>query len=309
MSKLIITLDSSQLKSYMTCSQQWCMNYIENYQLHYTKTVYLDRGSFVHKILEVFYILRALNPNEDRFKTQRTVIELWKKGKLFRESGLSKDDEKFICERFVQYVMTYISNDFIPQIRNGIPGVEIGFSKVLYEGHDFIYIVEGKIDLISKTNHPKPFDCFIDNKSQERLKELYPFKPQFLTYAWATGFKWGIINYFRLQQKYDAEITFRRKLIYFETWQIEKWKEVMLKIFKAIHEVMYINEIDDMNKLRPEMFEQNLNSCSGAHESFPCQFAMVCENPGQEEGIKKVYYNKREKWSPWKDSEFDLVED
>lgn len=298
-SKLIITLDSSQMKTFMECEQKWCMSYVENLQYHLAKMIYLDKGTFVHKLLEVFYVLRTLNPKEDRFITQKTVIDLYKKGKLFKHSGLTKEDEQFICERFLQYVMKWISYDFVPSKRNGTPGVEIGFSKVLYETEESLYIVEGKIDLISQTNHPIPFDCFVDNKSQERMKNLYPFKPQFLTYAWATGFKWGIINYFRLQQKYDPRDTFRRDLIYFEDWQVNKWKVKMIRLFERIERVMRKNEISQMENLKPEMFEQNELSCGGANESSPCSFTHICENPGYEKEMKMVYYNVRSKWSPW----------
>ena len=81
MSKLIITLDSSQMKAFMECEQLWCLAYVENLQFHLNRTIYLDKGTFVHKLLEVFYILRALNPKEDRFVIQKTVIDVWKKGK------------------------------------------------------------------------------------------------------------------------------------------------------------------------------------------------------------------------------------
>lgn len=297
MSKIIITLDSSQMRSFMTCEQQWARQYIMNLRFHREQSIYADKGSFVHKLLELFYVLRTLNPKEDRFKTQRTVIALWKSGKLFKANGLDKETEKFIIERFIQYVMRWIAYDFIPQQRNGVPGVEIGFSKVLLETNDFIFVVEGKIDLLSKT--VQGFDCFVDNKTQEQMKDLYRYKIQFLTYAWATGFKWAYINYFRLQKTYDPDTTFRRELIYFQDWQIQKWEDKMYKIFQRILDVMNDNRITDQNKLLPEMFEQNLNSCAGPDEKRPCYFTLLCENPEHEKGLTTVYYKKVPKWRPY----------
>lgn len=307
MSKLVITLDSTALRSFMTCEQQWAYAYVENLRRFNETTIYLDKGTLVHKLLEVFYTLRALRPREDRYAHQKIVVDLFKKGKLLKTSGLDKTEEDFICGRFLQYVMKYMSYDFVPQMRNGKVGVEIGFSKVLYEDEQVICIVEGKIDLLSKTPHPNGgFDCFVDNKSQEQKKDLYPYKIQFLTYAWATGFRWGYINYFRLQEKYSETETFRRELIYFDAWQVEKWKSQALKVFFKVYETMIKYQIDNQDDLKGWMFNQNLNSCAGPDEKRPCYFTKICENPGKDEAIKKVYYDKVAKWVPWNKEELSL---
>lgn len=296
--KLIIALDASQMTAFLKCEQQWALSYVENLQLYMGQRKFTSRGSLMHKFSEVFYTLRSLQPRADRYEHYNIVSDLFKSGKLVEKSGLSKEDEKYILDRFLQYVIFWTAYDFVPLRSNGKPAVEVGFSKVLYEDESKIFVVEGKIDLLTSLPDEEP--CFVDHKTQDRLSYLYPFKPQFLTYSYATGFKRGMINYIRLADKIDPKTTFRRELFYIQQHQLDSWIRVMFGIFNRIYVVMSSFNLTSMDKIKADMFIQNLGSCSGSWESNPCAYCKICEDDGQRKDlIKQTYYTKRERWSPW----------
>lgn len=301
MSKIIITLDSSQIKEFMNCKHKWQYAYNERLRYWNSDTKALDKGTFVHKLLETFYTLRTLNPNENRFTTQSTVVELFKAGKLGRAAGLDKDEVKLIMERFLQYVMKWSAYDFIPQKRNGVPGVELGFSKVLAEYPDYVFIVEGKIDLIAKT-HLGGYDCFVDNKTTGYWlnNNYYAQKPQFRTYAWATGFNYGMVNYFKLDAKYDEDFTFRRQLIYHSDENIKEWELELLDLYYDVLDVMLMNSLEKVSDVKASMLKWNRGACGGKWETKPCAYTMICDNPRNlRSAIKQSYYVTVPKWSPW----------
>ena len=169
-------------------------------------------------------------------------------------------------------------------------------------GHETkIFIVEGKIDGITEINQTQ---AWVDHKTQSRTYDLYPYLPQFLTYTWATGLSWGILNYIALHETYDPKKTFRRKITMYPKHMIEAWEKRMLDIFTQINIRLQWgdhqwpdNGVDDLfYKIR------NQESCAGKYFT-PCQFTQLCEIDFAAkpllETIKASNYIKVEKWTPW----------
>lgn len=298
MSKYTLTLDASQLNLYGKCNLAWAYVNRERLQLTGADSDALSTGTLVHLILEAYYKAKLKYIGLDFKAHAQAAIDAFDNHNLVRETKLDRNVVKLVKDRFGEYVFHYQNNDLMPAINNEIPGVEIGFSKVLYENDELIFIVEGKIDLLLS-------NVFVDHKSQSRTNYLYNFRPQMLTYAWATGFNGAMINYFGLQ-KNPTKDTFRRDTINIPNWMIARWERKMLKIF---YEISNIERYCDDNEINENKFERNFSNCSGSFDSNPCQFAPLCETESDEmrENLKNFKYEKTELWTPWQIKENELL--
>lgn len=219
--KTTLTLDASQISTYLKCPLMWYYAYHERLQLSSLKTEALDKGTLVHELLAIYYNLKDSSPcaRDEAIETFKAIH-----GDIYHEL-------EFMCNRFALYTERWKNSDFKVLTNNGIPGVEIGFSKLLYENDAVRFIVEGRIDLLSTI---QGIPCFVDHKTQSKVNYLYHYTPQFKTYAWATGYRYGIINYFGLQQKYEEGKTFRQDLVSFNEDMILDWEKRLKRVFGEI---------------------------------------------------------------------------
>lgn len=289
MSRFTLALDASQISQYLECPRSWYFRYYKHLSRAGQKRAALDKGSLVHQLCDLYYNLRAMNRSVPSMTHGTAVINLIKGWK--NTFNLSKEDTEFLCMRFFQYAATYMANDFVPVSKNGLPAVELGFSKVLYEDENVLYVVEGRIDLIADYGGVR---VFVDHKTQAQAKTLYQYCPQFLTYAWATGLDRGMINYFGLQKEMTKD-TFRRQLIFFPKWKIKEWERRMLAVFNSIRANL---EKSDFLPYNPEAMNQH--ACGGAFNSSPCMFTQLCETSSTEmrRSIETQNYEIRI-WKPW----------
>ena len=309
--KFIFSMDSSQIKQFMICPLSWYLQYQVNPEIAGSKNLKLktaypkgggaDKGTYVHKLNDVFFSLRAAQRTQSSQAHAHAAMEFIKTAGTADALGIGKDDERFLLERFLQFVLHHDSrkDELIPiKDPEGNPGVEVPFSKVLFEDADRMYIVEGRIDLLCMLNRGQ-VKAWADHKTQSRFNDLYHWKPQFLTYAWATGFNYGLINYIGLQQKINAN-TFRYVPIEFPEWKIEEWADKMLQCFRVIEEGL-TGPIDPLQYFYNRKIEA---SCGGAFESTPCMFTKLCEIEPWNQRLKDFVMEREfelvEKWQPWK---------
>ena len=293
--KTVLVLDSSQINEAIKCHHMWALNYREHLSNATNVTTALDEGTLMHALLDVYYTLIATGgPRLNIYTAAQAAVVALTADRTFEAylKDKSADRWEFLVQRFMQYVARYSSNDFQPIINKGRPSVEVGFSKVLFEDSKRLFIVEGRIDLISTINGER---LWMDHKTQSTQGNLYKYKSQFLTYAWATGYKYGIINYIRLHAKYDDRHTLVRETIQFPQHLILRWEERMLHLFFELAKVIESSNGDS------EHFKREPGACAGAFEKSPCQYTQICETESAEmrEQIKKFHYIKRTPWSPW----------
>lgn len=297
MSKYTLTLDASQLNQFGKCNLSWAYQYRECLSLSEIKTEpnALDKGTLVHLLLELFY--KEIASGKDRVSAATQAQYLFRQNPMLEV--FSNEYIQFIIARFNEYYIYWQGRDLIPAVKNGIPAVELGFTKVLYEDEYCLYAVEGKIDLIYMASEESLAIC--DHKSQDRENHLYFYRPQMLTYAWATGLNYAIINYFGLQKK-ATEKTFRRDAIAIPDWMIKRWEDQMMYIFNHIHQMDILAAGGDPKEWPNELkFQRNFSECSGSFDSNPCMYHHLCETESDEmrENIKKFQYHKIPKWEPW----------
>ena len=193
-------------------------------------------------------------------------------------------------KRFGQYIFRWAAtgNDFKPLVNKGKAAVEVGFSVILYEDSEYLFIIEGRLDLITEVNE---VTFWVDHKSQERFATLYRFKPQFMTYALATKLP-GIINYIGLQKELQNNSLRRTELITFPKWRLDAWETYLISnVFIPLAKTLALNK----------GFQSNYESCGGSFDSYPCQFTEICECGSEEmkEQVKKFKYVEIERWKPW----------
>lgn len=289
MSRFVLALDASQISQYLHCPRSWYFRYHKGLTRAGLKRTALDKGSLVHQLCDLYYNLRAMNPGVPAMVHGTAVINLIKNWK--NTFNLSKEDTEFLCMRFFQYVATYMAHDFIPVTKSGLPSVELGFSKVLHEDENVLYVVEGRIDLIADFGG---FRHFVDHKTQGQAKALYQYCPQFLTYAWATGLQRGMINYFGLQKEMTKD-TFRRQAIFFPAWKLKEWERKMVAVFDSIR-----IDLENPDFLPFNAATMNQQSCGGAFNSAPCMFTQLCEtaSSAMRQSMEAQNY-VIQFWKPW----------
>lgn len=298
MTKFTLTLDASQINEFQTCNLAWWYTYKENLRLAGANTEAMDKGTLIHNLCDLYYSYRWLDPNGNKLLQADEAVRFFKETcttqSLFPEDK-NNELERFITDRFALYVTRYMFNDFVLPNTKTSP-VELGFSKLLYEDEYVRFIVEGRIDLVTVILGDKL--CFVDHKTQGRDTTMYQYRPQFKTYAWATGYEYGLINYIGLQKEpVKNGGSFKRQLINFPKWMIDEWEQKLLKIFWNITAILNNPNID----AEKTIYEyRNDSACEGQY-GHPCAFTSLCETGdwNMKQSLKQFKYNKVDSWSPW----------
>lgn len=303
-SKLVIELDSSQIKTYLMCPQLYNLAYRKHLRKTWItpqfKKDYSGQGTYVHKLLDCYYNLRALNPSKNSLEHATAALSLFQSLQFRDKLGLPKEFETLVNVRFMQYCIKNSVADYNPIVRNGVPATEVKFSVKIYEDENVVFILIGRIDLLCtvKSHSGYELNAFVDHKTQERKSDLYEWKPQFLCYALATGFNYGGFNYFGLQKEYDEKVTLRRDFNYIPDFKIQSWK-------KYIIENVYWPIAAMLGSLghSEDVWEQRLVTCAGPDEKRPCDFIEVCnaETDELKASITRQFYEVVPAWSPWND--------
>jgi hypothetical protein len=314
MSQQIVILDSTQIDAYDTCPSLWLYGYHESLEQGEGETKdAMAMGTLGHLWMENYYHQRALGKTvtestENAFAICLRADDLDKDPQDAGAFPLDPERRKIVLERCNQYWMTYSNNDFIPSCREEyaitidpltslpidstkkVPLVEKGFSYELFNSPEYLFILEGRIDLIAPMGNSNGLG-FIDHKFQLRERNLYPKSIQFKNYALATGLNLGIINYVRLHKEVSNK-TFKRDIIAFNSQEIRAWRGELIDI--------YINVAKNLKGDHKYDFPRRRSQCSGKF-GYACQFTHICEEPNREVGemIKIQSYKKKKEWKPW----------
>lgn len=304
--KKIIALDSSQLNQYMKCPLSWAYAYRENLMLTGAARDALDRGSIMHLYLDAFYKIKDYHQSDmnNRLSAANSICFKVRETAL-REFPDMAEGLPFIEKRFIEYVTYYTNRDLTPLVNAGVTACELGFSKPLYEDDEYLFLVEGKIDLLHIDQNSKEM-IVVDHKTQSRVNNLYDYRPQVLTYCWAAKCNYFMYNYVGLQEDKNGALLkndnlFRRSVISVPDWMLTRWENHMLEIFW---------EITSVETMKDTNIHKNLGSCAGAFDSSPCQFHYLCEtkDDNMRQHLKAFKYEVRPTWEPWKLTENKLTE-
>ena len=174
------------------------------------------------------------------------------------------------------------------------PLVEQGFSYPLLDTPEYLFVLEGRIDVMAQLNNGS--NGIVDHKFQGRERSLYGKSIQFRNYAMVSDFNYVVVNYIRLHQAI-SEKTFVRDTIYFSSLEKQIWKRRLIEKYKKI---AHDREIA-AQKMGHSAFEKEESACSGKF-GYPCEFTKICNDNFDLvsiQAVKEQFFKKREVWKPW----------
>lgn len=288
--KFIIALDSTQIDAYKTCPTLWNQSYNQSLQL-ITPWLFnrpMTMGTLGHSYLEHFYRARAQGTNPMQAITNALRLNYLTLGN--EVALLDPKDVQTINSRTRDYYHFYHTlgggNDFVVTDPDH---VEIGFSELLYEDSERIYILEGRIDLLASIME---HDLIVDHKYQGGNTDLYQKRIQFRNYAMVAKMNTLVVNYIRTQAKAVTEETFKRDWISFTSQEHAVWRKRLVEIY---HELANTLMFDN------SQFDKNESACEGKYRQGPCEFTQLCEERDamQREVKQASLYKIKPIWKPW----------
>lgn len=312
MGRLTLIADSTQISAFDECPQLHDYEYAQSLvQINQTDPDLtfqipdkIAMGSLGHKYLEIYY--RSKGMGSDLAFSARNALDFDpdKEDKIDPEFPLARENRDKVRNRFKDYLMTYGGNDYEIAtkrhleviVRNGLPCdvavdrpiVEQGFAYPLLDTSEYLFVLEGKIDLMC---HSRGELFWLDHKWQQRKRLLYRKSIQFRNYALATGLPLGMINYVRLAEKVDKD-TFVRDPITFTPGEMHAWKEELTEIF--------IRMAKARSASAPGELERHRSACPGKFGN-PCKYIPLCDIPYKDQRLahQKMFYTKGREWRPW----------
>lgn len=321
LNKTVLVLDSSQISAYLMCPQKWYNQYVRRLVKVGTppSTEAMDAGTYMHKLLDIYYkgkvLCRPLNDILHDCIQYNPDIDMCECGcdvnvhKFMPELGISECNNCCKCasfrphpfplsnairqtvrDRFKDYVYKYQTNDFVP---HSVKHVETGFSELVYEDSEHIFVLEGRIDLLATL---QGLPLIVDHKSQMQIHWLYPKSVQFKNYALVSKCSTFVINYIRLHKQITPE-TLYREIVNFSAPELRGWRTELIRIYFKI-----------ASALKTGVLERNWDSCKGYSKTFKrdapswCIYDTLCTEWDEQMRQKKeeALYKIQEKiWKPW----------
>lgn len=197
----------------------------------------------------------------------------WTK-KIQDEMKWSQNDAFTLYRTLIAYDSQYRNDGWTPL------AVEKGFSKVIYEDDENLFVYEGRPDLIALD--PSGKRLAVDHKTRGASNNIYEHNNQVLGYLWAGQATTFVYNYLTLTKvpKFD------RAPFEFKTSQIESWVENTIQWYWQIK-----------RDIQSETFLKSLN-CQGKFGI--CDFARVCEQPKENVKLHILQSNfKKRNYRSW----------
>lgn len=314
MSKLIVVADSTQVDSFLQCERYWSFRDRERLSpADVEESKALLMGQLGHKYLERLYKTTAVsreyaverilefNPDIEACGCGHSIVK--HANNTIGENictecldetpcynfipipyPLDKPNREVVKQRIREYCYTYLNNDIIP---DSPESVEVGFSELLYEDDEVMFVLEGRIDFIGSL---QGVPLIVDHKFQLREKNLYKKSIQFRNYAMVSHKNTLMLNMVRLA-KSTTNKTFERPLVTFTEYEHSWWRCELIKIF---HRMAYC--------LSNREYTPNWSACAGRY-GYECDYTRLCEPTEQDPALiqakKDTLYQVKPVWRPW----------
>ncbi len=314
MSKQIVIADSTQIDTFLQCERLWNYEHVERLIPAGIKVSQAAvMGSLGHKLLDLYYTSLAMGESPEmaievalafdidtwfctcNHSFDKHVVFCSEKGCECKEFismryDLPLPEREQVRQRFREYCYVYsIKTGLIPTSPKHI---EIGFSHLIYEDSEAMFILEGRIDLIGSLSG---MECIADHKFQLREKTLYKKSIQFRNYALVTNANLLIINMIRLAKTIGPK-TFELVPVSFTSLEHKWWERELISIFKRMACAIRLASSNG------GQMEPNWSSCSGRY-GYECDYTRLCEPTEQDPWLidtkKKTLYTIKPIWRPW----------
>ena len=233
-----ISLSPSTL-SLMSCMRQYKYLKVDRYGSK-DKSLSLDKGDFMHKILEAYYKLKMHGEENIVSKT----IDIARKLAIDHRLNIEATEECIAV--FKEYVLKYSREDWKLEF------VEKPFNLYLFSTEKTEFYLEGKMDL-GITAQGKFFP--VDHKTGGKLNEIRARSHQFLCYCYVSNVQSIMIN----RIVFTKTPQFSREIKSFDKDVIDEWRDHVVELCQLL-------EISQEH----DHWAQNLAHC------WQCQFHDVC---------------------------------
>ncbi len=259
--KKVVQLDSHKLSSFQACEQRYVYAHRDNLQFLTTKLSGMAKGTLWHQIMEKHY---QLIQQSNLYSTVKNET------KDYLCSIVPEDLRADFLAKYILYAHRY--NKYIDR---EILGCEIGFDKILYEDERYLFIYQGKIDLLLRN---KEKIMWVDFKTRHPMftKPHHHFCNQFLGYSWAVGTDTGIIDYLTWHKQVKPD-TLKRDYVHHPKSKLDAWKSDTISWFFKVARM-----------------QEPLRNRSSCDQKYSCPFIKLCD----ENDLTK--YEQEEPWVPWK---------
>ena len=229
--KFTLELNSHSLSDFQHCEQKFKFSEIDALT---PKGEYypFKRGSAISRYLALWYTAKKKEFSPDRMaKLEFQLFKKMARSPSFKNLNTGKNDGYLIGGRLTEYFNKY-RNEKLKVI-----AVEQGFSKIIHEDDNYLFIYSGKPDLVVDFG-PNYGIGWLDHKSESRESNIAKFNNQFLGYSWALSSLVGMINYVGLQNDSRDGSVLRREAVGYNQGEIDRWREDTTSWFYRVAETI-----------------------------------------------------------------------
>lgn len=260
----VIQLSDSQLSIWYTCNLRYSYEKLQRYRLIGTSPEYMQEGSTIHKMLEIFYKLGIPGPEQKDYSDRiEAAIDAGRMhASLTEDVDIKGERLQFLLDSFVQYADFWKADGWIPRKVEEYFTIELYREEDTHEKEGILILYEGRIDLMVEIPGKEGL-VPVDHKSSSSFKKIrHPslLSGQFIGYATATGSTEVVENKFGLQTSYTADKRFIRHPITYDEHVLEWWKGWTI-----------VQALKMDRCIQADYFEPNTFACARG-----CPFTSVC---------------------------------
>lgn len=251
--RFVLNISSHALANFRRCETRYLYSDIYGLRSLTRNTQKMDKGTQCARWLQTYYV------NKMRRRTSRDrylIHPLWI-SRFISELKVSQADALTILQTLLAYAQHYRDETWVPI------AAERGFSKVLFEDSENLFVYEGRPDLVVLESQAPNADLIVcDHKTQGQKKSYYEFTDQPESYIWAYGAKKFVYNYINFGSKSEP---FRREAHIYTQAQIDDWQS---------------NATERCFELKHCIEKRSFPARRNCEDKFGiCEYHRICEQP------------------------------
>lgn len=253
--KEIEVIDSQRLNLIQNCAYKYDLTFNQDL-VPIEKAEPLERGGFLHDLIEFYYKARAkarqeLIPLEKPKVIQQAIDNAEPKAV---EMSIPIEEVDVTIRVFKEYVEHYWNEP------HETLAVEQVGSKIMYEDAEFVLLYETKIDWIFRLKGVPVMPA--DHKHSKRRGPVHPLSNQFIGYCWMLNVHNIMVNKIGFQTSLKPSEKFERPIISYTRPVIDAWVQ---------NTIWWVKMLRFHQKMK--VWPQNFTSCD---KYSGCIFQEVC---------------------------------
>lgn len=271
--KFTLILNSHSLTSFQECEERYKYSALIGIEPLMQKK-YFEKGTIVAEWAQLYYY----NKIKPRTSFERALVNpmTWTT-RIAKRLGCSSKEAFEVFRGCFLYREHWKNETWVPL------AVERGFSKVLYEDEQNLFVYEGRPDLVCLDNRGSKTLVVSDLKTQAQQYSYYQCNNQAFGYLWNFSGANFVYNYI----KFTNTPEFRREVFQYSQTQLEAWVSDTTEWFFRVK-----------HSLQSNHFLKSLNCQS---RWGLCDFHHICEQPRDDMKLAVIRsrYKTRKLYRSW----------